>query len=191
MHALLLFHHSFVVKIVTQFLLNCVPKSFSVQYVHINASFEIDIMRSPSSTFKGLTPIQWKDLRLSYRAQLAHCKEGQTHDLYCSCNMHIACNCGRWSKCFKGRQEFPDSWLPESGPIHCNLLQSIAILQPAGHKMASAPNFPHFHGVCSANLLWQPCWTSIVAVLLKSAEALTPFLNFAVGCHAVGFPKNF
>ena len=71
-----------------------------------------------------------------------------------------------------------------------NPLQSIAILQPAGHKMASAPNFPHFHGVCSANLLWQPCWTSIVAALLKSAEALTPFLNFAVGCHALGFPKK-
>ena len=81
--------------------------------------------------------------------------------------MHIACNCGRRSKCVQGRKEFPDSWLPESGPIHCNLLQSIAILQPAGHKMASAPNFPHFHGVCSANLLRQPCWTSIVAAMLK------------------------
>ena len=166
MHVLLLFHHSFVVKVghPVSVKIVCQNHSFSVQYVHSNASFEIDIMWSPSSTFKGLTPIQWKDLRLSYRAQLAHCKEGQTHDLYCNCNMHIACNCGRRSRCFQDKN-FPIldcQSLAQSIAISCNLLQSYSqqdIKWPARQisHIFTASVQPIYCGSLAEHLLWQPC----------------------------------
>ena len=67
-----------------------------------------------------------------------------------------------------------------------NPLQSLAIycnLTASRTQNGQRAKFPTF----SRRLFSQ----SIVAALLKSAEALTPFLNFAVGCHAVGFPQNF